>query len=392
MHILESPSFFPPYGGLFCLDQAKALAALGHEVRILSNVQLGASVGLKDYLTLPYGRYEHLMDGIMVYQSYQRGVPKMILHNVSRWVTIVQSMFADYEKRYGLPDIIHAHCAKWAGYAAMLISREYGIPYVITEHLSYKMFEEEFGLAPSTAWQIGLLKEAYREAACVVHVSEEQVDNIAPYFGRDYRWQYISNTIDVDFYHHQSRLPLTGRPFRFCCLANYWPLKGYDVLFEALRHLQSGGLGAELHVAGLFTDGKKCKQAIDQVQLRNVHTYGRVDKQRVRSLLYECDALVLPSRSEVQPLVLLEAMSTGIPVVATECTPRCLRIEGGCTIVPVDDARALAEAMKGLMLTDHPDGQCLSEKVRAMASPAVIGRRLSELFTQIKSQTPKKVI
>ena len=41
MHILEIPSFFTPYGGEFCLEQAKALKALGHEVRILSNVQLG---------------------------------------------------------------------------------------------------------------------------------------------------------------------------------------------------------------------------------------------------------------------------------------------------------------------------------------------------------------
>ena len=57
MHILEIPSFFPPSGGLFCLDQAKALAMLGHEVRILSNVQLGLTIHKKDYFTLPFGRY-----------------------------------------------------------------------------------------------------------------------------------------------------------------------------------------------------------------------------------------------------------------------------------------------------------------------------------------------
>ena len=207
MHILEIPSFFPPYGGLFCLDQAKALAALGHEVRILSNVQLGASVGLKDYLTLPYGRYEHLTDGIMVYQSYQRGVPKMIRHNVSRWVTIVQSMFADYEKRYGLPDIIHAHCAKWAGYAAMLISREYGIPYVITEHLPKEILALEFGVPPnealgqkheswnSTVWQIAPLRQSYQQAGMVIHVSDEQEEELSCYFESDYHHLTISNTI-----------------------------------------------------------------------------------------------------------------------------------------------------------------------------------------------------
>ena len=94
MHILEIPSFFPPSGGLFCLDQAKALAMLGHEVRILSNVQLGLTIHKKDYFTLPFGRYEHQMADITVYQSYQRGFPKVVRPNVKRWVRIVQSFIA----------------------------------------------------------------------------------------------------------------------------------------------------------------------------------------------------------------------------------------------------------------------------------------------------------
>ena len=379
MHILELPSFFAPYGGLFCLDQAKALAALGHEVRILSNVQLGVTVNWKDYLTLPWHRYEHEMDGIAVCQSYQRGVPKMVRHNVERWVSTVCAMFENYVARYGRPDILHAHCAKWAGYVAMLISREYGIPYVITEHLSYKMFEEEFGPAPSTAWQIGLLKEAYREAACVVHVSEEQVDNIAPYFGRDYRWQYISNTIDVDFYHHQSRLSLAGRPFRFCCLANYWPLKGYDVLFEAFRSLRRAHPQVELTIAGRGTDSRDCRSQMTE----GMTTHGLIAREEVRQLLYESDALVLASRSEVQPLVLLEAMSTGIPVVATTCIPRCLQLGEGCSIVPVDDAQALAAAMHAVMKNGPIDGASLSAQVATIASPRAIGRQLEQLFSEV---------
>ncbi len=378
MHILEIPSFFPPYGGLFCLDQAKALKALDHEVRILSNVQLGLTVGWKDYCCLPSKRYEHEMDGIMVYQSFQRGLPKTVRLNVRHWVGIVCSMFKDYVAKYGMPDILHAHCAKWAGYAAMLISRDYGIPYFITEHLSYKVFEEEFGPAPSTAWQIRLLKEAYRQAACVIHVSEEQVDNIAPYFGRDYRWQYISNTIDVDFYHYQPRASLTGRPFRFCCLANYWALKGYDILFEAFRSLHVAHPQVELAIAGRGTDSKDFRSQLTE----GMTTHGLISREEVRQLLYESDALVLASRSEVQPLVLLEAMSTGIPVVSTECTPRCLRLNG-CTIVPVDDAQALAAAMRAVMTNTPTEGASLSARVAAIASPQVIGRQLGQLFSEV---------
>ena len=100
MHIVEIPSFFPPYGGTFCLDQAKALAAIGHEVRIVSNVQLGVTVGLKDYLLLPYSRFKHEMDGITVLQSYQRGLPRVVRFNVRRWVRIVSRLFDDYVKMW----------------------------------------------------------------------------------------------------------------------------------------------------------------------------------------------------------------------------------------------------------------------------------------------------
>ena len=379
MHILEIPSFFTPYGGEFCLDQAKALKAVGHEVRILSHVQIALTIGPKGYFTLPWRRYEHNRDGITVYQSFQRGVPKAVRWNMKRWVATVCEMFDDYVARYGKPDILHAHCAKWAGYAAMLVSRKYGIPYVITEHLSKLVFEKEFGPAPSSAWQIALLKECYHEASMVVPVSEELVDNIACYFGKDYRWQAISNTIDVGFFHYQKRSPREGRAFRFCCLANFWPLKGYDVLIPAFRQLRQSGTDVELHIAGRGTDTSEFRSMLSDGMI----THGLLDKEAVRALLYQSDALVLASRSEVQPLVLLEAMSTGIPVVATECIPRSLRIEGGCTIVPVDDVKALTEAMKSMVQQSAFDGKAVSEKVRQMASPEVIGRQLSAIFTDI---------
>ncbi len=386
MHILEIPSFFPPYGGTFCLDQAKALSSLGHEVRILSNVQLGMSIGMKDFLSQPYSRYEHEMEGITVYQSYQRGVPKLIRYNVNRWVSIVRSMFGDYISKYGKPDILHAHCAKWAGYAAMLISKEFHIPYVITDHLPLMLLEDEFGKAPSSAWQIPLLRQAYEQAGMVFPVSEELVDDISCYYGKNYRWQYLSNTIDTDFFHYYPRQPRHGRPFRFCCLADYYYRKGYDVLFQSLCLLQEKSQHMELHIAGRQTDGSDCRNEISRLGLHDVYAYGRLDKYGVRDLLYQCDALVLPSRSEVQPLVLLEAMSTGIPVVSTECIPRCLRIEEGCTIVPIADAQSLADAMKIIAEKQSVNGQALSEKVAAMASPQVVGRKLEAVFSEIISR------
>ena len=378
MHILEIPSFFTPYGGEFCLDQARALKAVGHEVRILSNVQLGATIALRSYLTYPFHRYEHQRDGITVCQSFQRGVPLAVRWNVRRWVHIVRSMYDEYVENYGRPDIIHAHCAKWAGYAAMKISRKYQVPYVITEHLPLMILEREFGKAPSHAWQIALLRKAYEQADMVLPVSEELVDDIACYYGKDYKWQYLSNTIDTAFFAYRSRPLREGRPFRFCCLADYTPRKGYDILFSAFRRLRGLGADVELHIAGRGTDSPECRTMLS----KDMVTHGLIKRNAVRDLLYQSDALVLASRSEVQPLVLLEAMSTGIPVVSTECIPRNLRIEDGCTIVPVDDAAALSEAMKQVMV-QPVDGERLSQEVHRLASPEVIGQRLTDVFNAV---------
>lgn len=383
MHILEIPSFFTPYGGEFCLEQAKALKALGHEVRILSNVQLGVTIKGKDYWVLPFSRFSHQRDGITVYQSFQRGLPKLVHYNVTRWVSIVESMFREYIQTYGKPDILHAHCAKWAGYAAMRISQQYGIPYVVTEHLSLMSLEEEFGKAPSDAWQIPLLKQTYEQAAMVIPVAEELVADTACYYGTDYSWKHLSNVIDTDFFHYAERESRDDRPFRFCCVADYAYRKGYDVLLDACRLLQDQDCDIELHIAGRLTDEKACQLAITDRGLMHVVAHGPLDREGVRTLLYQSDALVLASRSEVQPLVVFEAMSTGIPVVGTTSIPRCQRLGKDCRIVPVGDAAALAEAMLTLSKEPAAGGQQLSEQVRQIASPEVVGKQLEQVFSDV---------
>ena len=140
-------------------------------------------------------------------------------------------------------------------------------------------------------------------------------------------------------------------------------------------------------LAGKDTDSRSCCQEIARMGLLHVKAMGRIGKQEVRALLYESDALVLASRSEVQPLVLLEAMSTGIPVVSTECIPQNLRIEGGSTIVPIADAEALATAMKQVMEKKDSDGRKISESVRQTASLNVVGQKLSNVFSDILAST-----
>ncbi len=381
MHILEIPSFFPPYGGEFCLEQSKALKALGHEVRIISNVQLSIKQSLREFACLPNGRWWETMDGVDAYRSYQRGIPKVIRPNVRRWVSIVESMFADYVGQYGKPDVLHAHCAKWAGYAAMLIGGKYGIPYVITEHLPKEIFQAEFGTSPSGVWQIPLLRESYQKAANVIMVSEELADDLACYFAKDYRMTTVSNMIDVDFYAYRERQPLKNRSFCFCCPAIYVERKGYDVLFEAFDRLVRNGADSRLVIAGRGTDGKDCKARVSTLVSKDrITCLGFLKKPQIRQMLYESDAMVLATRGESQGLVLLEAMSTGIPVISTEAIPRSVRMKHGAYYVPVDDVGALEAQMRKMMDMPAVEGKELSLQVRRCAAPQIVAAQIERVL------------
>ena len=205
MRIVEIPSFFPPYGGEFCIEQSKALTSLGYEVTILAHVQLGVTVYPGGWLRAKTKPRHLKVDGVSIVNTEMRGLPRCPKINTRRWIAGVRRLFAAYIAECGKPDVIHAHCCKWAGYAACLLHREYGVPYVVTEHLSSQLLAEELGEPRPGIWQVDLLREAYKEAGCVIPVAEELVDDIAPYFGKDYRWTAISNIVDTDFFHFQPR-------------------------------------------------------------------------------------------------------------------------------------------------------------------------------------------
>ena len=84
-------------------------------------------------------------------------------------------MSEEYFRQYGCPDVIHAHCVKWAGRAAMLIAQHHRIPYVITEHLPFMIYEEEFRRASLGQWEIPLLREALEKIKNSVKEAQDPV-------------------------------------------------------------------------------------------------------------------------------------------------------------------------------------------------------------------------
>jgi len=127
--------------------------------------------------------------------------------------------------------------------------------------------------------------------------------------------------------------------------------KGYPELFNAMRHVDAelwviGGRLASDHASGISTAITATEQ--DPVLSARIRFLGYRDD--IPRLLAAADIFTLPSHREGMPRSIIEAMMTGLPVVATDIRGSREEVVEGETgfLVPVGDASALAGALRRL--------------------------------------------
>lgn len=138
--------------------------------------------------------------------------------------------------------------------------------------------------------------------------------------------------------------------------------KGFDVLLDAVRLLVRDGLRLELLLGG---EGRE-RAALEE-QARGLPVRFTGFESHPRRLFAQADLFVLPSRVEALPLVLVEAVSAGLPAVATDVGDVREALEGVVVLVPPEDPVALAAALR--QLVDEP-----AERARLSALGTVRAR------------------
>ncbi len=152
--------------------------------------------------------------------------------------------------------------------------------------------------------------------------------------------------------------------------------KGVEVLLEALGSLRQRHSGLRLLIAGTGEQEGALRQKVDDLELRDeVEFLGRCSAARVRHLLSGALCLAVPSTYEGMPLVILEAMSEGVPVIASAVSGIPEVVIDGETgwLVPAEDPPRLAAALAAAL--DDPEaaaerGQAGYRRVREAFSPA----------------------
>lgn len=149
--------------------------------------------------------------------------------------------------------------------------------------------------------------------------------------------------------------PSTQKQTVILTVGNIRRVKGHDVLLHAAALLRETEPEAQFAVAGEVLEPSYFQELLDlrcQLGLQESFTFlGGVSD--LATLLQKATIFVLPSRSEGFSNSLLEAMACGLPVVATDVGGNAEAVKSGITgvIVPAEDPRALAQALRQLLLS-----------------------------------------
>ena len=172
--------------------------------------------------------------------------------------------------------------------------------------------------------------------------------------------------------------------------------KGLGDLVAAWRQVVAGRPDARLWLAG---EGP-CQRALE-AQIVDLDLLGRVFLagvfDSVDELLAAADLFVMPSREEGPPLALLEAMSAGLPIVATDIPGNRELVTDGqhARLVPGQDVAALSAAIQHLL--DAPDpaarlGAAARQRAASRFSLAGMADAHLKLFETLTHANPSQVL
>ena len=290
----------------------------------------------------------------------------------------------------GGPDLLHAHVGYPDGAAVGSVARARGVPMVLTEHASYI---ERLAADPET--RAAYLAGA-RAAARIVAVSRVLAERVLAGFPelRD-RLVVIPNAVDIDAF----RLtPIRDRdPDELLWVGYRDEGKGIPALLRALQIVRRTRPGARLRMIGRSTtdeDEAAWRDLAAELGLVDAVAFEPpADRSTVAAAMERAAVFVHPSRSETMGVVAVEALATGLPVVAVD--------SGGVTeilgpapsalgaLVRAQEAEPLAAAiLETLARRDHFDPARLRAHVAdAYAAPAVAAR-LADLYDDVLASAP----
>lgn len=345
-----------PYGAteIFAIPEVRELVRRGHEVRLVpmsrytetphSDAEPFLPVTLdKPLLSVPIlsaaftefvrqpGRTRRVL------RDLTRGQPKNIVKK-NRGVLPRSLWLARFARHWGA-DHIHGYWASIAASTAMAAGVVSGVPWSFTAH--------RWDIAQPNAFQAKV-----ESAQFARFISEDGLNLARPVAGPELtrKAAIIRMGVPLDARESRRTPPPPGTDLRLICTGSLIARKGQNFLLEAAAQLKAEGINVHISLAG---EGETRAALTAQAQTLGladrVTLLGNVDHDALlkQYAAGRYDAFVLPSLHEGISVALIEAMSYGLPAVATDVGgTRELLTEGAGLLIPARDVGALVGALR----------------------------------------------
>lgn len=312
MHVLfiaaSLPSDYNPVSGIFFEEQAKALSKQNIKVGLLSAnyVSLKYALSQKKW---KYGLEEENRENFNVLNYCLPSIPKMRRFRLKRKFIKGKQLFKDYIQAFGKPDIVHLHTYE-DGQLAMYIKEIFNIPYVVTEHYTHFFNGIARGKIKKAA------AETYMKSSYNMCVGGLLCSTLKEKFGLDF--SFVPNLIDTDFFYP---LPQTANndSFELISVGGLNKRKNFDALIKAFADVYKNNKKIHLTIVGNGEEKAKLKSLVKKLKIEDVVKLpGALNRLPLRDRLQKSDAFIMSSKRETFGVVLIEAMSCGLPVASVK--------------------------------------------------------------------------
>ena len=361
------PSEINVNAGIFVHEQALALRALGHDVRVIS------PKGWVPPFLRRFSRHRRVpssvtRDGLEIGYPRRLTLPRALLgHRNANMMRLGVARAIKRLHREWRVDVIHAHTVVPDGWAAHAIGKTLGVPVVATAHGA-----DVRELPARGPRERRVVCEAIEGVDQVVAVSGA-IRDMAKAIGTPRRpIAVVPNGANADRFfprpRHDARIELGLDPDEGFILyvGQMKPVKGTDVLTEAMGLLRERADGApNLILIGVGPMRPWMEKRFAELGVVDRTRFmGRIPHDDIPAWFAAADFLVLPSRSEGLPTAACEAAASGRALVATAVggTPEIVSHEQTGLLVPPEDPAALARAIGWLL-----DDSALVERLGAAA-------------------------
>lgn len=244
---------------------------------------------------------------------------------------------------------IHAHYATHPALAAYIISNLTSIPYSISVH-AHDIFVDRT-----------MLSHKIKKAAFIRAISEFNKSFLIKQYGNSIAGKIFVVHCGIEIEKYQPKMRLTGSEFKIISVGSLQAYKGHEYLIKACSVLKDMQIPYQCVIVG----GGELKADLAGL----VNTLGIADRvvlagpkteDEIADLLAQFQCFVLPSvitrsgKMEGIPVVLMEAMASRVPVIASGISGIPELVVDGITglLVPPEDVNSLAE--KIIWVKDHP--------------------------------------